>query len=437
MGTGLGLGISRRLVERMGGTLTATSEPGVGSTFRFNVKFPVSTASAEPTPAVREPFPGMKALVLGDNSTSRLIRRELLTSWGMDCRDFAMPAELPVNLPVLLLAGGPFDIVLIDWHKDETDGFEVSRRVRSVAPQTPVVMLTSAVHATDRAKRVACGLAGHAVTPVRRSHLFRLVSQALGIREATDRPSAVSGTPEANPPQINPPQIDPATATRGLRILVADDALDNQLLIGAYLKGSPHRLSFVQNGREAVDAFRETDFDLILMDLRMPEMDGLSATRAIREVERGRAQSKQRSTPVVALSANATAGDIRQSIEAGCQSLVAKPISRNKLLAAIAIYAGQPVTTAVESDLMDELKVLVPRYLVEREQDLAVIPGLLDSGSFDGIRTIGHNMKGGGVAYGLPEISSIGVQMEQAAVTGDRAAILQCTQDLRSLIAVL
>lgn len=216
--------------------------------------------------------------------------------------------------------------------------------------------------------------------------------------------------------------------SRQLRILVADDALDNRLIIEAYLEASRHVLTFAENGREAVTAFQQSAFDLVLMDLRMPVMDGLSATRAIREFER---RESRPVTPVIALSADACSTDIKESAEAGCQCHLTKPVTPMNLHAALARYAELPVDTAAEEiELLEQVKALIPMYLAEREQDLAAIPYLLDSDNFAALRTIGHNMKGNGLLFGAVEISRIGGEIEAAAISCDRETILRSRDDL-------
>ena len=302
----------------MGGRLTVTSEQGVGSTFRFTLKFGLPSAANGTAAEAEGKLRGLSALVIDDNSTNRMILVELLSSWGMKCRGFGRPSEALENLRAQTEAGRADDVVLIDCHMDEMDGFEAAERIRTIAPATPVIMLTSSADANDAARRVRCGLAGHAVKPVRRSCLFGMIAAAVG---RTDRPEACSQA-EPDPGEEYPGQP--------LRILVAEDLPDNQFLIRTYLKRTPHELTFADNGKAALEAFRKESFDLILMDMRMPVMDGLSATRAIRELEGTHA-----ATPIIALSANASTADIRLSFEAGCQTHLSKPISRSRLLAAI------------------------------------------------------------------------------------------------------
>ena len=420
-GTGLGLGISRRLVERMGGHLTVESAPGAGSTFRFTLEFelPANPRAMALLPASE--LLGAQALVLDDNLTNRVILLEQLSSWGMNCADFASPGEALADLEARISGGRAYDVALIDCHMEEMNGFEVARRIRSLAPGTPVVMLTSDAQVGDTAKRVEAGLAGHAVKPVRKSHLLHLLRDAMGKSGASGRPSAAAADPG----------LAARRTVRPMHILVAEDMLDNQLLVRAYMRSSPHQLTFVEDGSKAVAAFADGAFDLVLMDMLMPVMDGLSATRAIREFER---IHKRSATPVVAFSANASSADVKKSLEAGCQSHLSKPISKSRLLGAIEEYGvaltetePPPGTESEEEAAMMKAIVdeLVPLYLNDRAKDLTALSELLESSDFDGIVVIGHKLKGSGASFGFPEISRLGGALERAAESHETEAVRQ------------
>jgi PAS domain S-box-containing protein len=329
-GTGLGLGISRRLVELMGGDLTVESEAGRGSTFRFSVLLAAGEAAPEQAvSAPGGPLEGARALVLDANRTNRMIFVELLASWGIACADFETPGPALVCLCDSIVHCEPFDFAVVDCHMDEMRGFEIARCIRSVSPDTPVVLLTDDLQARESAKRMDCGLVAYATKPVRKRRLFQLLCDAIG---GVSRPGVLPARGE-QPGSAGP------TGLRPLRILVAEDLPDNQFLIRAYLKDTPHTLTFVENGRQAVATFQVNNFDLILMDVLMPEMDGLEATVAIRNFESGAGRD---TTPILTLSANAAAADIKRSLDAGCQAHLAKPISKHRLLAALTSYS-QPI----------------------------------------------------------------------------------------------
>ena len=202
--------------------------------------------------------------------------------------------------------------------------------------------------------------------------------------------------------------------SKGLRILLAEDSSDNTLLIQAYLSGSGYQLTVVEDGQAAVDQFAAGDFNLILMDMHMPLMDGLAATRAIRAIEQERGDVP---IPVIALTANAGPRHVEMSREAGCNHHLSKPISKHDLLRVIEefVHRPKPIDMPQTDSLPMSVRALVPRYLENRIKDLSRLSDALATHDFDTIGTIGHNMKGSGAGYGFQELTSIGKGLEVAA----------------------
>lgn len=209
------------------------------------------------------------------------------------------------------------------------------------------------------------------------------------------------------------------------RILIAEDSLDNQILMRAYFERTPFSVEFVSDGRAAVQMFVSGQFDLILMDVQMPGMDGWSAVRAIRTLERERGSV---AVPIIALSARAQAADEALSREAGCQQHLTKPISRQALFEAIR-KSCQPV------ELPPAIRALGPAYLNKRRQEVPLILELLGQADYERIATLAHNLKGTGAAYGFPQISVIGAEMETAAKLGDEDAVRRQVLRLEQQIA--
>ncbi|MBL8220732.1 MAG: response regulator, partial [Bryobacterales bacterium] len=210
------------------------------------------------------------------------------------------------------------------------------------------------------------------------------------------------------------------------RILVAEDSLDNQILMRAYFERTPYSVEFVSDGRAAVNMFVSSgQFDLILMDVQMPGMDGWSAVRAIRAIEREQGRPP---IPIIALSARAQAADEALSREAGCQQHLTKPISRQALFEAI-----RKCCQAVE--LPPAIRALGPAYLNKRRQEVPLILELLAQADYERIATLAHNLKGTGAAYGFPQISVIGAEMEAAAKLGDEDAVRRQVLRLEQQIA--
>jgi PAS domain S-box-containing protein len=331
-GTGLGLEISRRLVEHMGGRLTVTSNLGQGSTFRFNARFERRSQSERKTPIEVTDFRGLRVLVIDDNATNRFILGETLNAWGIQSVDFATPAKALSSLSAAMVSRRPFALAMVDREMPEMDGFETAAKIKQIAPELPIVMFMSDVRPGDVLRRREAGLSGYAIKPVKRSDLYRLISEAMQPRECGDSPIQRDTDPEETLP------------VKSFRILIAEDSEDNRLLLKAYLKNSPHQFVFAENGKLAVEKFVAGTFDLILMDMQMPVMDGLTATRSIRAIERERGSG---AIPILALTANALPQDVASTREAGGTYHISKPITRQTLLNAIEDFG--PITPPVNT----------------------------------------------------------------------------------------
>jgi CheY-like chemotaxis protein len=341
-GSGLGLAISRRIVERMGGAVAVVSEVGKGSTFRFDVQLQPAPDRQEEQVEVRD-FEGQRVAIIDSNTTNRLILRETLVGWGLEATEFASSEDALADLTGMPHAQRPYSFIVVDSRVDRRvsgglapiDGFETGARIRTVFPDLPMVMLSSDDLPGDEARSRESGFSGYAVRPVSRAGLLQLVSKALG--GSRTEAAAPAGRPA-------PGSSSGIAPRKSLRILVAEDSPDNRLLVQLYLEGSPHSLTCVEHGGEAVDRAATEEFDVVLMDVQMPVMDGLTATRKIRAMELA---SGRRAVPILALSANARPEDIATSLAAGCTAHLSKPISKQRLLAALdehanALPAGNP-----------------------------------------------------------------------------------------------
>jgi CheY-like chemotaxis protein len=317
-GTGLGLTISRRLVETMGGRIWLRSIPGKGTAFDFTVWLGKGdqTKQATPEPANLE---GLAVLVVDDNFTNRRILEEMLTAWHLQPVLAESAREAMGQLEKALDAGLPFPLVLVDANMPETDGFTLVEQIRrnpGLAGAT-IMMLTSASQRGDAARCQELGVARYLIKPVGESELLDAILEAVG-----SKPQAVA---PPSRPTIRQPSRE---RLRGLRILLAEDNLVNQKLVVRLLEKQGQNVQIASNGREALEALEKADFDLVLMDVQMPVMGGFEATAAVREGEKGTG----RHIPILALTAHAIKGDRERCLAAGMDGYVAKPIRPEELL---------------------------------------------------------------------------------------------------------
>jgi CheY-like chemotaxis protein len=422
-GTGLGLEISRLLVERMGGALAVSSREGEGSTFRFSVQFERGIQDVRKAPPEVADFHGRRVLVIDDNATNRFILGETLNTWGIESSEFGVPTAALANLSEANEAKRPYSLALVDCEMPEMDGFETTARIKRLAPELPVIMFTSDVRSGDVRRRREAGLSGYAIKPVKRTELLRLLMRTMQPPDGAEL-HPVTGETRAETAPVTP-----------LRILIAEDSEDNRLLVQVYLKGTPHRLTFVDDGKAAVNRFGAEKFDLILMDMQMPVMDGLTATIAIRAIEQERGSA---AIPIIALTANARPQDVAMSGEAGCSQHLSKPISRQKLLTTIEGYSpviasadapGPEARPMIRIEMEPGMDEIVPGYLASRQQELPEMLALLAASGFARLAVLGHNMKGTGRSYGFPELTRMGAALEISARQMDAGALsIQLTE---------
>jgi len=327
-GTGLGLTISRRLVEMMKGRIDVESEVDRGSTFRFTAQLAVDTAARpERCRLKRHDLHGLRALVVDDSATNRLILEEMLRGWEMRPTGVESGAESLAKLQTAANQGAPFDLVLLDGRMPGMDGFAVAQeiRARSELAGAPLLMLSSADHPGDAARCRELGVAHLLIKPVKQSDLFEAIVDALGVAGARYE----IGSEPPVPAVVQP--------VRSLHILLAEDNAVNQRLAVRLLEKQKHTVVVVDTGKAAVAALEREVFDLVILDVQMPVMDGFEATFLIRAREQG----SGRHTPILALTAHAMKGDRERCLEAGMDGYVTKPIQINELLAAISAAVPQ------------------------------------------------------------------------------------------------
>ncbi|HVO36480.1 MAG TPA: response regulator [Gemmatimonadales bacterium] len=422
-GTGLGLAISRRLVRMMGGELSAESVEGRGTSFRFAVRLQAVRGALAPLSALStDALVGARVLVVDDNATNRQVVRRFLEDAQAVVAEAADAWAALSALRAATDAGAPFGLAVIDGHMPDVDGFALAQRVRGddQLAATRLMMLTSAGRRGDAGRCEELGITGYLTKPVSRMEMLEaaiavLVGEPQGGRLVTRHTIAESH--------------------RQLRILLAEDNLVNQQVARGLLVKRGHAVDVVSNGREALEALRAARYDVVLMDVQMPEVDGLEATH------RARAMPGCEKIPIIAVTAHAFAEDRERFLAAGMNAVVTKPFKAHQLFAAVESLAaeepaagagppagaGKPFDVAtLRAALRDEgieemLDVLVPTFLQEAPGRVAAVEDAVRSGDGERLRQAAHAYKSSARQLGAAALGDVLQALERAGKDGDLA----------------
>ncbi len=463
-GTGLGLAISKRIVELMGSQIGVESEEGNGSTFWF-------TAVLEKQPLAHEQslidlgnIENKRVLVVDDNGTNRYIFKKHLESWRCRVEEAASTEEAMEKLRNAVNVSDPFEIALLDYCMPDVNGESLCKQIKAESQlhDLILVMLTSTGKRGDAERFKELGLAAYLTKPVKKLQLLDCLRIVTGESASVEKDTTGQIVTQYSISEDHKQRV---------RILLAEDNVVNQKIALRLLeKKLGYHADVVSNGKEAIESLEKFDYDLVLMDCQMPEVDGYEATGIIRDQD---SAVLNHNTLIIAMTANAMKGDREKCLEAGMDDYISKPINVKELADVIdrnlsngrtqrnnsglqstdcgsEVKGGkseieqettmskstkQGVPEAICSEYADDadLVELIEEFVAGLEEDLESMRKVLEDGDYDGLRRLAHQMKGAGGSYGYPMLTEVAKILEEAAKTKDAEACTTALEEFEVL----